>query len=82
MIFTADDIDDKNLFDENVIIDLSRVGSSETKALLMGILVLKLREYRIAHSDESDCNLRHITVLEEAHNLLKRTSTEQKFRIF
>ena len=77
MIFTADDIDDKNLFDENVIIDLSRVGSSETKALLMGILVLKLQEYRIAHSDESDCDLRHVTVLEEAHNLLKRTSTEQ-----
>ena len=77
MIFTADDIDDKNLFDENVIVDLSRVGSSETKALLMGILVLKLQEYRIAHSDESDCDLRHVTVLEEAHNLLKRTSTEQ-----
>ena len=77
MIFTTDDIDDKKLFDENVIVDLSRVGSNETKALLMGILVLKLQEYRIAHSDESDCDLRHVTVLEEAHNLLKRTSTEQ-----
>lgn len=77
MIFTADDIDDKDLFDENVIVDLSRVGSSETKALLMGILVLKLQEYRIAYSEQSDCDLRHVTVLEEAHNLLKRTNTEQ-----
>lgn len=77
MIFSADDIEDKDLFDENVIVDLSRVGSTETKALIMGILILKLQEYRIANADESDSNLRHVTVLEEAHNLLKRTSTEQ-----
>ena len=77
MIFSADDIDDHELFDENVIIDLSRVGSTETKALIMGILILKLQEYRIACSDGSNSDLCHITVLEEAHNLLKRTSTEQ-----
>lgn len=77
MIFSPDDIDDKALFDENVIIDLSRVGSTETKALIMGILILKLQEYRIASSEGANADLRHITVLEEAHNLLKRTSTEQ-----
>lgn len=77
MIFSADDIDDHDLFDENVVVDLSRVGSTETKALIMGILILKLQEYRIACSDESNSDLRHVTVLEEAHNLLKRTSTEQ-----
>ena len=77
MIFSPDDIDDKDLFDENVIIDLSRVGSTETKALIMGILILKLQEYRIASSKGANADLRHITVLEEAHNLLKRTSTEQ-----
>ena len=77
MIFSADDIDDQELFDENVIVDLSRVGSAETKALIMGILILKLQEHRIACADESNSDLRHVTVLEEAHNLLKRTSTEQ-----
>ena len=77
MIFSADDIDDAELFDENVIVDLSRVGSTETKALFMGILILKLQEYRIACSEGSNSELRHVTVLEEAHNLLKRTSTEQ-----
>lgn len=77
MIFSADDIEDEALFDENVIVDLSRVGSTETKALIMGMLILKLQEYRIATSKKSDSVLRHITVLEEAHNLLKRTSTEQ-----
>ena len=77
MIFTADDIEDNELFDENVIVDLSRVGSTETKALIMGILILKLQEHRIACTDEPNSDLRHVTVLEEAHNLLKRTSTEQ-----
>lgn len=77
LIFSANDIEDSELFDENVIVDLSRVGSTETKALIMGILILKLQEHRIANADESDSGLRHVTVLEEAHNLLKRTSTEQ-----
>ena len=34
MIFTNQAITDKELFDENVIIDLSRVGSTETKSPL------------------------------------------------
>ena len=76
-----DDLDGEALFDQNVIVDLSRVGSSETKALLMGVLILKLQEHRMAQrvAGETQGNegLRHITVLEEAHNLLRRTSTEQ-----
>ncbi len=68
---------DSRLFDENTIIDLSRVGSTETKALIMGLLVMKLTEYRTAQATGSNAKLRHITVLEEAHNLLKRTDTSQ-----
>lgn len=77
MIFTCDEIENKDLFDENVIVDLSRVGSSETKSLIMGMIVLKLQEYRMTSKDGMNTELKHITVLEEAHNLLKRTSTEQ-----
>ena len=75
-IFVSDEIDDTILFDRNTIIDLSRVASSETKAMIMGILIMRLQEYRMS---EGGINkpLKHITVLEEVHNLLKRTSTEQ-----
>ena len=76
MIFSCNDLADKELFDRNVIVDLSRVGSSETKSLIMGMLVLKLQEYRMASAFGTNSKLKHITVLEEAHNLLKRTSTE------
>ena len=77
MVFTSNEISPEELFNSKTIIDLSRVGSSETKSLLMGMIVLKLQEYRIATAKTSNSPLTHITVLEEAHNLLKRTSTEQ-----
>jgi len=76
MIFTTNELSNEELFDKNVIADLSRVGSTETKALIMGILIMKLQEYRQT-SGKMNADLQHITVLEEAHNLLKRTSTEQ-----
>lgn len=76
LIFSTDEIPDENLFDESVIVDLSRVGSTETKSLIMGLLIMKLNEHRMS-SEKINSSLAHITVLEEAHNLLKRTSTEQ-----
>lgn len=80
LIFSTDEISNEKLFDENVIVDLSRVGSSETKSLIMGLLVLKLQEYRMTKSEMNE-PLKHLTVLEEAHNLLKRTNTEQSQEI-
>lgn len=76
MIFGADELSSEELFDQNVIVDISRVGSTETKSLIMGLLVMKLQEHRMAEGG-MNLPLKHVTVLEEAHNLLKRTSTEQ-----
>lgn len=76
-IFVADEIEPAKLFDENVIIDLSRVGSSETKSLIMGMLILKLQEYRMTRAVGMNSSLKHITVLEEAHNILRQTSSDQ-----
>lgn len=75
-IFSSKEIDENILFDENVIVDLSRIGSLETKSMIMGILIMKLSEYRTS-SQAMNQNLKHVTILEEAHNILKRTSTEQ-----
>ena len=75
-IFDNAELGDEALFDENIIVDLSRVGSIETKSMIMGILVMRLQEYRMT-SGKMNADLQHVTVLEEAHNLLKRTSTEQ-----
>lgn len=75
-IFTSDEVDTGRLFKESAIVDLSRVGSSETKSMIMGILIMRLQELRMSEGG-INLPLRHVTVIEEAHNLLKRTSTEQ-----
>jgi len=90
-IFAGTELESEELFNQNVVIDLSRVGSIETKSLIMGMMIIKLQEYRMAQrtrklkeaktEDERkqirNSRLTHITVLEEAHNLLKRTNVEQ-----
>lgn len=78
MIFSSREVPNNNLFDSKTIVDLSRVGSTETKSLMMGVLVLKLQEYRMSNYQETDSNLKHITVLEEAHNLLKNINRARK----
>jgi hypothetical protein len=74
---TVGNIPDKELFTKNTIIDLSLIGNTETKALIMGLLIMKMNEFYLSQGGEMNSELRHVTVLEEAHNLLKRTSKEQ-----
>jgi hypothetical protein len=76
-IFTNAQTPYEELFDQNCILDISRVKSGETKALIMGLVVYILNEYRADKKSESNRGLKHITVLEEAHNLLKNTSQGQ-----
>lgn len=76
-IFSGDELSDSEIFDENVIVDLSRIGSQETKSLIMGILIMRLNEYRANSNIPHNSELRHVTILEEAHNILKRCSQEQ-----
>lgn len=75
-IFASNETDNHKLFEESTIIDLSRVGSSETKSMIMGIIVMRLQERRLVQGG-INLPLRHVTIIEEAHNLLKRTSYEQ-----
>lgn len=77
MMLSSNEVDASVLFDANTVIDLSRIGSAETKSLLMGLLVLKLQEHRMTKKKGMNQPLRHLTVLEEAHNLLKRSSSSQ-----
>ncbi len=73
-LFNSNQTPYERIFDENCILDISRVKSGETKALIMGIMVYALNEYRVDHKSGNNCNLKHVTVLEEAHNLLKNTT--------
>ena len=72
-ILGGSNIPDEELLEESVTVDLSR---EETKSMLMGILLIRLQEYRTMH-EAMNLPLQHVTVLEEAHHLLKRTSAAQ-----
>jgi hypothetical protein len=74
-IFTNEQTSYEQLFDENCILDISRVKSAESKALIMGLMVYILNEYRSDRKTKNNTSLQHVTVLEEAHHLLKNTST-------
>ena len=74
-IFTNEQTPYELLFDKNCILDISRIKSSETKALIMGLVVYILNEYRIDTKRGNNKGLKHVTVLEEAHNLLKNTTS-------
>lgn len=74
----SNDIGDKDLFDSRAIIDLNCLDT-DSRSLVMGVLTLKLYEYRKSQSKIGSPNrkLHHVTVLEEAHNILPRTSKLQ-----
>ena len=63
-IFTAEQTPYQKLFDENCILDISRIKSTETKALIMGLIVYILNEYRVDQKTENNNGLKHVTVLE------------------
>ena len=76
-VFCGESIDDKTLFDSNTIIDISRLGSAETKSLIMGIMIIRMQEYRSCNRNGINEELQHVTLLEEAHHLLRQTSGSQ-----
>lgn len=65
------DIPAEELFDHNAIIDLSELGSPEVLSLMIGVLLIRLHEHRMITGASE---LRHVTVLEEAHNILPRST--------
>lgn len=76
-ILTNNELSVDKLFTENCIIDLSRVSSMETKSLLMGIVFMRLQEDRFSNTKDSNNKLNHVTILEEAHHLLRKSSMSQ-----
>ena len=67
----------KILFEMPTIIELSHIADDCEKSFLMGILLNKLYQYRQQQGDSNN-NLRHICVIEEAHRLLPNISLESK----
>jgi hypothetical protein len=68
---------DDDLFGAPCILELKQLVSDEEKAFLIGLLLIRLYEYYEAKGVSGDGTLKHLTLIEEAHRLLKNVSTEQ-----
>lgn len=58
------------LLQSRAVIEMEDIGDDDTKAFIMGILLVQLLEYRKTQ-DSSQKRLRHLMLIEEAHRLLK-----------
>lgn len=76
-IFTPNELSNEDLFEKNCIVDLSQLGNPDSRSLIMALLTMRLYEYRKYSNIPLNSNLRHITILEEAHSILPRCSQEQ-----
>jgi len=71
-------IDFGALLRKNVVLEIEDVGDDADKAFLMGTVLIRLAEHlRLAHrTGPPVTGLRHLTVVEEAHRLLRRTEPD------
>jgi len=77
-IFNSNNIPNfDELFSKNTILELEGLGDDADKSFSMGLIIIFLNEYmQVKKETESTSGLRHILVIEEAHRLLKNTSSE------
>ena len=72
----------QNLFSKSAVINLSQLGDDSDKCLVMSLILQFLYEYRqalVALPSTNDTNmdstkLKHVTVIEEAHRVMMRSS--------
>lgn len=80
MLNTRRSISEKDLFEKPAILELKQFVNDEEKAFVIGLLLIRLYEYYEAQyrtglkSDFKE--LRHLTLIEEAHRLLKNVPTD------
>lgn len=65
-----------SLLDENVVLEMDGLSSSSDRVLFSEALTLYLYRYRLAQGPKS--KLTNMIILEEAHNLLLKKSSESK----
>lgn len=65
-------IDFAKLLAGNVVLEIENVGDDADKAFFMGIVLMRLTEYLRTNAERGPVRLKHLTVVEEAHRLLRK----------
>ncbi len=65
------------LLSQPAVLELERIGNDEEKAFVIGLLLTRLYEHRVVHARGQGASpLRHVTIIEEAHRLLKNVPSD------
>ncbi|MBI5071051.1 MAG: DUF87 domain-containing protein [Deltaproteobacteria bacterium] len=64
------------LFDRPTVVELQALGSAEDRVFVMALLLQGLYEHCLATRPRSATQLEHVTLIEEAHRLLRASSEE------
>jgi hypothetical protein len=79
MLDTKSSMSFKQLIARPTVLELESLGDDEEKSFLMGLVLTMLYEYYVSQGLKEEKVLSHITVIEEAHRLLGKTSTSNAF---
>ncbi|NEP10274.1 MAG: ATP-binding protein [Symploca sp. SIO2C1] len=74
MLDTPISIPIQKLLEKPTILELDAVGDDREKAFLIGLVLMSIYEHYRAKGLSEGTSLQHITVVEEAHRILKDTS--------
>jgi len=79
MLDTNRSIQVEHLLKKPTILELQQIGDDEVKAFLMGIILTKIYEFYRTQSRKGifSQKLQHLSLIEEAHRLLKNVSTDK-----
>ncbi|MEV6131988.1 FtsK/SpoIIIE domain-containing protein [Streptomyces violaceusniger] len=64
-------LDIADLLAGNAVLELETITNDQDKAFLIGTVLIRIVEHHRVHHNNSTGQLRHVTVVEEAHRLLK-----------
>ena len=68
-------LDIAKLLSCNVVLELEDITNDQDKAFLIGAVLMRIVEHlRVRHGHDDVSGLRHVTVVEEAHRLLKNVA--------
>jgi hypothetical protein len=79
MLDTRASIPSTVLFGSPVIVELKHLVDDDEKAFIIGLILIRLYEHheRLGYLNPAGVGLRHVTLIEEAHRLLRNVCTEQ-----
>jgi hypothetical protein len=79
MLDTKTSIPVEQLLKHPTVIELEKVGDDDEKAFLIGLLLMLLYEHYVSKGVQEGGRLGHVTIVEEAHRLLKNVPVEVNY---